>query len=273
MRFFKQLKFDLIYGNFKGKTWIKYAVWVTYLLFVCFEIRGMIVTYSAEEFTLGDSIYYVFAGVRSKEIKVYAYPYLWLLVNSLILYFTLHYTHDDLSAYGQQTIIRSEKRVYWYLSKCIWNVSAVLIFYLILWLMVSLFTLIIGGKFTFELTPFADEIKLTDGSKPSEVGIMVIEMVVMPPLMTIAMSVFQMGLSMVFKPIFAYIFSAAMLLASADRVSPFLIGNYAMVIRSDKISANGVNAYVGICIAIGMIIAGVIMGAIAIRKYNILSKE
>ena len=148
-----------------------------------------------------------------------------------------------------------------------------LIFYLILWLMVSLFTLIIGGKFTFELTPFADEIKLTDGSKPSEVGIMVIEMVVMPPLMTIAMSVFQMGLSMVFKPIFAYIFSAAMLLASADRVSPFLIGNYAMVIRSDKISANGVNAYVGICIAIGMIIAGVIMGAIAIRKYNILSKE
>ena len=178
MRFFKQLKYDLIYGNFKNRAFIKYIIWCAYLLFICFEIRGNVLIYQAEGFTVGDSLYYLFAGVRSESTVLGGYPYMWLLILILILFFTLSYTCDDLSGYGQQMILRSQKRIYWYLSKCIWNVSHVLVFYLVLWVFVITFTVIIGGGLSFELTPFADEIKITGGKKPSEVGLLIMEMVI-----------------------------------------------------------------------------------------------
>ena len=100
-----------------------------------------------------------------------------------------------------------------------------------------------------------------------------IEVMFMPFLVTLALSILQMALSLVFKPAFAFIFSSVLLISSAYYMTPFLIGNFAMAVRSSKVVSNGLNLTDGIIAALVIIALGVVIGILAIRRHNILSKE
>ncbi|MBE6731809.1 MAG: hypothetical protein E7564_08990 [Ruminococcaceae bacterium] len=275
MKFFKHLKFDLTYGNFKNSFLIKLIVWVSFVVFACFEVRGATLRYTDVSFTVGDYLYYIFSGVREDYLML-EFPYMWIVPHILILFFTLHYANDDLMGYGQQMILRSGKRNLWWLSKCVWNISNVTIWYLIAWFIITVFSLLNGAVFSLGISEKMRGIKeygtlITVQEVPN--WNLWFEITFMPLLTTVALSVLQMGLGMLINPAAAYIFSAVVLIASSGTLSIYLFGNYSMAIRSIKLVKNGLSISEGITGIVILLIIGIVTGLAAIRKYNILSKE
>ena len=76
----------------------------------------------------------IFGGIKEyipSPNDPFQIPYLWILNHLLILYFTLHYASDDLSGIGQQMIYRAGGRIKWWVSKCIWNFTSVVSYYIV----------------------------------------------------------------------------------------------------------------------------------------------
>ena len=83
----------------------------------------------------------------------------------------------------------------------------------------------------------------------------------------------QMLLCLVVRPIISYVVSIVLFIASVYYLSPSLLGNYAMALRSNKIVSNGVSQMAGVGICFILILAGIVLGSMIFTKYNILGKE
>ncbi len=281
MRFFKLIKYDLGYGIFNIKNLIKYILIITIFSVSCFDFNGAIISLGVSMdiagVSIGDWLLYMFGGIKEYSPlsgESFVLPYLWLLNHLLILYFTLHYASDDLSGIGQQMIYRAGGRIKWWVSKCIWNFTSVVSYYIVSFTVIITFCLIKGNVFEMSFSSFMRMIMYFG---PKDLGYetwdIALEVTLMPFLVTLALSILQMALSLVFKPAFAFIFSSVLLISSAYYMTPFLIGNFSMAVRSDKVVSNGLNLTDGIKAAVLMIIIGIIIGILAIRRYNVLSKE
>ena len=277
MRFFKLIKYDLSYGIFNFKNVVKYMIWIFLLIVFLLDFSGKTRIHQCCDNSIGDCLLYIFGGMREFVPSVDSYfivPYLWLLCHLLILFFDLHYTSDDLSGVGQQMIYRAGGRIKWWVSKCIWNFVSVISYYIISMSTIIVFCLIKGNEISLTFSSFMRNIMYFG---PKDLGYetwdIALEVTLMPFLVTLALSILQMALSLVFKPTFAFIFSSVLLISSAYYMTPFLIGNFSMAVRSDKVVSNGLNLTDGIIAAVLMIIIGIIIGILAIRRYNVLSKE
>ena len=99
------------------------------------------------------------------------------------------------------------------------------------------------------------------------------EITLLPLLVTMSMSLVQMLLCLVIRPTFSYILSVIVMISSAYYLSPALLGNYAMALRSDKVVTNGVPLTLGIVYSLVLIVLSVVLGSFIFQKTNILSKE
>ena len=104
---------------------------------------------------------------------------------------------------------------------------------------------------------------------PTELSL---EILVLPPLVMIAVNLMQMTLSLFVRPIYSYIITGVLLLASTYYQSPFLIGNYAMPIRSSRMVENGVNPIYGVLFSVGIAIISYLVGLLYFKRYDILRK-
>lgn len=280
MRFFKLLRYDIIYGIFNVKKLIKFILLAAVILLACLELNGKIIPYNTNvdiNMSYGNIMFYILGGVKEFVIDtddIFKIPYIWYINHLLILFFNLQYANDDLSGVGQQMIYRAGGRIKWWISKCIWNFVSVTLYYMISLSTIIVFCLIKGNEISLSFSSFMRNIMYFG---PKDLGYetwdIALEVTLMPFLVTLALSILQMALSLVFKPAFAFIFSSVLLISSAYYMTPFLIGNFSMAVRSSKVVSNGVNLTDSIIATLVMIALGIIIGILAIRRHNVLSKE
>lgn len=275
MKFIKFLRYDLKNGILL--IYFKYLVAAALFLFLCLDFFLRCGGKDLQAHTLGDLTALAFAGMREyvpSPTDPFRFPAFWVLTFALLLYITLYYADQDLVGFGQHTMVCAGGRGWWWLSKCAWNTAAVLVFFVCAWVVLLAFALCSGLQFTLRLSDSMEFVldagNVMEGAAAWRVGL---ELTVMPVLIGIALSLLQMTLSLWIKPIFSYMLSVLHLIASAYAMSPFLIGNYAMVLRSDAVIENGVNAVNGILFAAALCILSVAAGWLIFRKYNILNKE
>ncbi len=276
MRFFRHIRFDLTSGLLGRKMCVCYLLWILFMMIACAEFSGQLLSFEITEATFGDYFLYIFGGMKEyipTPGEPFKIPYLWLLVHLGILYFTLHYMYDDLHGFGQQLILRSKSRITWWVSKCIWNVVAVVVFYVLAWSTIALWAQLHHAAHNFQISSFLFEWMLPEMQEKNTSESLVWEITWMPLMVTIAASMFQMFLSFFLNPMLCYIISIVHFLAAAYYLSPFLLGNYAMALRSNKAIANGVDLCHGTEIAIAGILLSVFLGMLIFQRYNILSKE
>lgn len=277
MRLCSHIKFDLTHGLFKHGMWRQYVLWFSFFVLASLEFTGRLTSLKISQYTYGDYLLYIFGGMREyipTPGTPFQIPYLWLINHIGILYFTLHYMHDDLEGFGQQMILRSGSRTAWWLSKCIWNTAVVVLLYSIAWGAVFLFARANHAIWSFEISPFMAEIMVFGSNQITGTNWpMTLEITFLPLLVTLTMSQVQMLLCLVVRPTISYVISIVLCIASAYYLSPFLLGNYSMALRSDKIVSNGVSWPPGIGISLFLILASIVLGIILFQKYNILGKE
>lgn len=274
MSLIKFLRFDIKHGIIK-----KYHLYIVYAVLTIFAIiqfQGKLNSFGFTNYSIGDCFLYIYGGSKEYVPRVgetFEIPYLWLVNHIVILYFTLNYMYKDLSGFGQQIIYRSGGRITWWISKCLWNSLMVINFYCLGYLIIFLMSVSKAvdtleiSEHMFAMVDFGD--KLVD----LQVVNLNIEIILLPVLFSMAISMFQMTLTLLFKPILSYILSTAVCIASAYKLTPVLFGNYSMAVRNSKVVTNGVSSFTGIVELVVIILLSVVIGVIVIRKCNILNKE
>ena len=276
MKYIKLVKFDYKYGILKR--WYTYSLYALLTLFACMDFSFRLKSFDIANFSLGDCLFYFYSGISEyipKPDEPIQIPYLWLLLNLLVCYFNVHYMSDDLSGLGQYVICRSGKRRNWWLSKCLWNFTSVLIYFVLSNIIVLLFAIFNNAELSFNISENMNLIcSVGDGQYPiAQWNIGFLQLYLMPILVCSAISMLQMFISLFVRPLVSYIVTIVIYFSSMYKLSDLLLGNYAMILRSDSTTMNGVSSSWGIIFSVGLIVVSVVSGLIYFKNYNILSRE
>lgn len=274
MKFFKLLRFDLHHGILKRyKTILLMCIIV---ILACFDLINKLKSFEYTHYTYGEFLFYIFGGIKEyipSPSESFPIPFLFLLWHMTILYFTSHYMYDDLTGFGQNLIYRFKSRTKWWLAKCIWNVLYVAAFYIFSLIAVLIFSKISGADTSLEVLNKSEIFIIGQYQIFSDIYPVTIELLVLPMFISITVSLLQMTLSLIVKPLISYILSSVIFIASAYYQTPYLLGNYAMAIRSDSIVTNGVNATAGVIFALCVSAVSVISGIFIFRRYAIMNSK
>lgn len=282
MRFFRVCRYDWRNGIAREykKFLIALAIFAAFCADFTYRQGGLFAMYSPSKATMADYLYFLFEGsapFRADGITPFRFPAMWLLVMLFPLFLVLYYPYTDLMGYGKQVLINSGSRTGWWFSKCFWVIGSIGLYYLLLWLVVGVFSLAVGAPFSTAVSPtmWGGDMtalygKVTELPAAKPMGW---QLLGAPLLVTITMGLVQLVLSLIIRPLYSFFVSVAVLLLSTYYQHAALIGGFAMARRSEAVSANGLSAVTGAVICAVLSVAAMLAGTMVFRRYDILNKE
>lgn len=280
--FSKFVRFDLMHGL--AKEWKKFLValctflafFSIYYLRVYAENRNLLAQGAPPlEFTFMDFILSVLGGMkefRYEDGEMFLFPAVWIFFFLLLLFYTLRYPTQNLDGIGKSMLILSQNRWIWWFSKCVWCCAYVLMYFVLLYVSAFLMGLCLGGKLSLqpsEYAPYALDAGMYLKNPPWNL----IPGLLLVPLVACAISLLQMVLTLWVRPIFAYVLSCVLLLSSAYFTNPALVGNYAMLFRTDIFAEEGFPLGWGFTSVALLIILSLLMGYFRTENMDILNRE
>lgn len=230
-----------------------------------------------------DYLMYCFKGMEpfkaTENIEGFKVPVMWMLSIGLCLFINLDYPVDDLTAFGQQVIIRSGSRSQWWLSKCVWNLCSCIIYFLLAYFTVLVFCILTHVHISAFNTPEITRLVLGEIYFDSSVDLTmkiyetVLIVMLAPFLITAALSMLQMTLSLVIKPVMCFLVSISILIVSAYYMAPLAIANYSMIIRNGRFLSGGMNTIQGFIISGIIIFISIMAGIFIFKHHDILNFE
>lgn len=219
-----------------------------------------------------DIAIYVFQGIEEymfvKGGPSFEIPITYLAFTLFFCLLACYYSHREWKLRGTVYIPRYQSKTTWWISKCIWCVMEILLFYILvfatIWIIAG-----IGGNFSFSLSPDApglySGILLTTDT--SEVFLYIY---VLGAISAIALNQMQITLQMIFSPAVGYVFMIGIVTASAYFFNLFLMGNNFMLLRTALFREDGISLSTGIGLAFIVWLVFVIAGKVLIEKKDIL---
>lgn len=220
--------------------------------------------------TFADAAVYLFGGMHpyipSPDSR-FEIPVFWLANNIYLLFMTAYYPIRDLSGFGKLILLKSRRRSAAWASKCVWLLVYTALTYLLEYALI--FAVFPGAH---ALTPTPELQQLTGGYDPSVWlnGAWAAYVFLTPFLTTLTLGMVQLALSLVWLPIAGFIADIVILTASAYSFSPFLIGNYTMLLRSALVLENGIRYPAAIAAELAIIAALALSGSLYFKRYDIL---
>lgn len=276
--FYKCLKYDLKCGLLKE--YKKYIVAIGLFIIIGFDF---FIKMSNIEITVLDYLFYLFFGMEEyvpTPGNKFRFPALWVAVILYVSYITLYYPYKDLNGYGKNILLNTQSKKTWYLSKCMWVTVSTIIYFLIGFVVLSLFAIISGAEITADVSSNAvikfiqfittEQNLFYNDAMYYKVTILHF---ILPVIICVMNNLFQLFLSLFIKPFFSFIFTVSYTIASAYYLKSFMLGNYAMIARSNIFIDNGVNFSDGLIISLGVILIVIISGTVLFSKQDILNKE
>lgn len=280
MRFIKDLVFDFRQGILRSGTLLLVPAVIAAVTFFDFYAKarryleqGMI----QSTVDYGDYWFYMYGGMCEyipSPDNPFQFPAVWILVFLVLPFVLLNYPFRDMYGVGQQILVRSGRRSLWWLSKCCWNFCGTVLYHLIIQaagLVLSLvFEVEISNRIHMDFINLVFNIRYQEVWNPSSLPVAAFPL---PMLVSAAINMLQMTLSLFIRPMFGFFAVAVLLLASAYLLSPLLIGNYAMAFRYDWMLKVGVSMGAGMRIAAILLFLAVLSGLVRFRLYDILESE
>jgi len=274
MSWFKLLRYDLRFGLLRWR----YLLIPLLFLLPCIACHT-VVSEMKSCGTWMDYMMYSFMGAKPVVYNVdeleLTLPTFWLLAIGGCLFTNLDYLLHDLTQVGQQIIVRSGNRQGWYLAKCFWNLCSCIQYILLAGIAVLIFSLAFGAQASLLNTPEITEaisygevnpIKLT-----VEQGLSAV--VLIPLISLMAISMLQMTLCLLIKPVISFLVSIALLVAAVYCNSPLILGTGAMVIRNNILVANGISPIMATLVAVCIIFISAGVGCLFFKNTDILGVE
>lgn len=276
--FYKCLKYDLKCGLLKE--YKKYIIAIGLFIIIGFDF---FIKMNDIEITVPDYLFYLFFGMEEyvpSPGNKFRFPALWVAVVLYVSYITLYFPYKDLNGYGKNILLNTQSKKTWYLSKCMWVTVSTIIYFLIGFVVLSLFAIISGAEITADVSSnavikFIQFITTEQNLFYNDAMYYKVTLLhfILPVVICIMNNLFQLFLSLFIKPFFSFIFTVSYTIASAYYLKFFMLGNYAMIARSNIFIDNGVNFTDGLIISLGVILVVIISGTVLFSKQDILNKE
>lgn len=199
------------------------------------------------------------------ETSIFQLPVGWFLFYAYLFFLIGFYPVSDLYSGGSKTLLLAESRNKWVVSKLIWIVTTIIMYYVIFLLCLFANAALIGNK-DAGLSYVADFYGLSSDINMSQI---LVVFFVAPIFITIAMSFIQFVVSIIFNALCGYMITITILVVSTYWMKPFLIGNYLILIRNELMSLGGMKETNGILISIGICIITIVTGCLIFRKKDI----
>ena len=272
----KLVKYDLYWGILNK--WKKYLVMLILSLIITFVfIKNSQFYYRLDKLdSMPGFLVYImnmFHGMKnfiSDGNTQFEIPVEWMAFHLFVAFAIGNYIIDDLEKCGINIITRVRSRNKWIISKIIWNVVAVLCFYLVVYIVNIIIALSITGKLQLSLTQSVCSKFFELNNVNMESGNGLLAIIILPILSSLAISQMQMFLSLILKPIISFLMIASILILSAYSMSPYLIGNYSMVQRSEIFMKDGISILTATIVNIIIIIVSVIGSIVYFNRKDII---
>jgi hypothetical protein len=200
--------------------------------------------------------------------KPFTIPVFWAILQVLIALLVSVYPTEDLQTYAVGVLTRTGSRTLWWVSKVGWVIFTVCSFYLLGLAVVFVFALAVGDMSVFPVSDISAYATQIDARGPALTEVLMSLLV--PPLVSIALSLAQMTLSFIVKPTLSFIAVMAYYIASAYLSVPVLIGGYSMVIRNGMVMEGGMSSAVMIIISCAVALLAAGSGSLYFKRMDIL---
>ena len=225
-----------------------------------------------------DFILYLYGGMESyipAPGSLFTFPMRWMAVFLPAVLLTLQYPFRDMQGFGQQILIRTKGRMAWWLSKCTWNLCNILVYHGCIFGTAALFCSTVGadvpGVFHKELLYAVFQVR-KDNLMPQET-VWPGAMLLLPVLVSFCLSLLQMSLTLLIRPVFSFFTMAFIMISSAYFTSPYFAGNYAMPLRYNMVCKGGVSMEIGVMLSVGGMVFAVGAGCMVFQRYDILNRD
>lgn len=234
--------------------------------------------------SFADLLLYIFSGMKvyipAQSLK-FEIPITWLSIQLYIAFMIGNYANRDMSGQGLQILLRTTRKSFWFIGKVAYCFVSVALFYLTGYAAVFVYSALAG---TPSLSLSGEIYMYVVGINASlfSASELAVGLLLLPILTSFLLSLFQLLISLWVKPIFSYIFVVAYTSASAYYVSYFLIGNYSMLFRNEKVVSSdiflsikgisGIDQRIALAVLLAAILLSVVLGCISLKKYDFLEK-
>lgn len=226
--------------------------------------------------TFGDCFAALFGGSLDSTLndgERVSLPMSWVAVMATALYVPLSYPYSNLMGFGKQLLVQSQSRWQWWISKCLWVALCAAAVVLTALLAAFLLSFAAGG-----------EPKLgVQRGLPGLLGLngraFLTEMKSVAPFVAqvgaclLAMCLAQLTLSLVLRPLPAFIFVMGSTSLSLFYSGFPFVGELCMWARSSLAVPTGVNPLAAILVSFALAVASVVLGGLYFSKMDILDKE
>lgn len=274
--FVKSLRFDLREGIKVHHIFLPFIIALLGIIGFRVAIQGYLLL--GKTVSLGDLWFFFYGGMKKyipEPGSPFIFPAVWMMLNMIICFLLVNYPLRDLNGIGQQIIVRADSRTNWWISKCCWNIGATVLYHFII--SGTIITMGIFLNIKMDMTLHIDVIQfflgIHDQLVPAFTGGFLLRYLFLPVVVSCTVNLLQLMLSLFISPTISFLVVLLWMGASAFQLSPFMIGNYAMLYRYRCILENGVSPEIGFPAVVIMIVCVIIIGLIRFRKYNILSKD
>lgn len=275
MNWLKLFKYDLHCGILRWKYLFVPVVFLMPCILCFLELNA-----EGIQGTWADYMMYCFKGCKpvssTDYIQDFSFPTFWLLNIGCVLFLNLDYLPFDLTHVGQQMMIRSNKKLAWFSSKCAWLVTSCMVYLGIGCITVGFFVLATGGDITLTNTPMATLHIFRETTINNYVlnAQQIITLVVIVPIVSIVELCFlEMVMCLLLKPALAFLISLSLLIVASYWNVPLIPGIGAMVIRNDLISQSGISTTPLLGYSVSVIVGTVIVGCLRVKRTDILNME
>lgn len=220
-----------------------------------------------------DMLVYLFSGEpEAQDLNVFHLPIYWCVYQMIIAATVAGFIRADLQNYGTMKIIYSGSRGRYARSKMVWVGIHTLYCYLFVYGITAVYTAARGYAMNFHTNEILWSV--TAGmSQPVKTGQIILLLMVMPVLVTLALTYIQIFGELLYGSAFGYFCICVILAVSSFWKHPLLSGNYSMTCRSRYMAEGGVSAVAGIvyCLVIIVMMLSVIMQSI--RRFDVLQEQ
>lgn len=223
--------------------------------------------------TVMDYIMYCMQGMNVYKFdpkEAFQIPIHWFMIQIYAAYFVANYAYDDYAGNGKNIFIACRDRSSWWISKCLWCICAVLVYYATVFFSIYVSATYYGAEPSLRCSKEIGANILSGNLLGMSARECVIVAIIVPVVVTIGVSMLQMLLSFIISSVVSFAIVAGMYVVSAYYTSWFLVGSYTMILRSNYITKDGMVSSTGLMLGAAMIFATVGFGKIYFEERDIL---
>lgn len=268
---------DIYFGICKRKIYfiIEAIFLVLCASFFVYSIKSCIITNNEVTHQVGFIDFWLdlFNGIvpYDKNIsKAFSIPITWLVFNFLLAVSVGFYAENDLSKNAIQIVLRMKSKLKWWVGKCLWCFLFVFSYYFIYNIIILIVCLLNNHAMVFTNNYICENILELSTTGVGNFDLLYISIIV-PFVISVAISMFQMALSLYIKPIYSCLVVLCYTAICVYYNNKFLLFNYSMVKRNYAFLPNGgVNPIFGLVIAFLLIITSIVCGYIKLKHKDII---